>query len=418
MIKTARLASGMRILTERIPHSISVSAGIWILRGSRDEPPESNGITHFVEHLFFKGTERRSALDISRQIESVGGSLNAFTGKEFTCLYSRVLNKHLPLALDLISDLFLHAVFPEEEIEKERQVILQEIHMVEDSPEEFIHELFSGSYWRGHPLGRSTLGTPETVGRFDRAALRAYADLLVDPSRVILSVAGNIDGDEVIRLAEGLFSLSASENPDPSQEKPTPHRGLELHVKELEQVHLCLGTLGYPYADARRHAYHVLNTLLGGGMSSRLFQEIRENRGLAYSVYSFQSAYFDTGLLGVYVGTSPQAMLQVVELLTQILSDLKKNRIGADELQLAKEQLKGNLLLSTESTSNRMSKLAMNEVYFGKQLEMEEVIRNIDGVTEDDVLATSQSLFRPEVISLTILGDVDRESLSRINLEI
>jgi len=233
-----------------------------------------------------------------------------------------------------------------------------------------------------------------------------------------LSVAGNIDGDEVIRLAEGLFSLSASENPDPSQEKPTPHRGLELHVKELEQVHLCLGTLGYPYADARRHAYHVLNTLLGGGMSSRLFQEIRENRGLAYSVYSFQSAYFDTGLLGVYVGTSPQAMLQVVELLTQILSDLKKNRIGADELQLAKEQLKGNLLLSTESTSNRMSKLAMNEVYFGKQLEMEEVIRNIDGVTEDDVLATSQSLFRPEVISLTILGDVDRESLSRINLEI
>ena len=418
MIRTSSLANGMRVLTERIPHSISVSTGVWILRGARGERAESNGITHFVEHMVFKGTERRSALEISREIESVGGALNAFTGKEFTCLYGRVLSKHLPLVLDLISDIFLHAVFPEEEIEKERQVILQEINMVEDSPEEFIHELFSGSYWRGHPLGRSTLGTRESVAGFEREGLTSHADLLRDPSRIILSAAGNLEHDDVVRMAEDLFVLPGPQADSPPQEKPSPHRGLELHLKALEQVHLCLGTLGYPYADERRHAYHVLNTLLGGGMSSRLFQEIRENRGLAYSVYSFQSAYYDTGLLGVYVGTSREAMLQVVQLIMEILADLKKRPISGEELRIAKEQLKGNLLLSTESSSNRMSKLAMNEVYFGKQLELEEVIENIDRVSQEDVLAISQDLFRPEVLSLTILGDVDRDSLARIHLEI
>jgi predicted Zn-dependent peptidase len=418
MLRTSLLSNGIRLLTERIPHALSVSAGAWILRGSRNEPAKWSGITHFVEHMLFKGTERRSSLDISREIESVGGSLNAFTGKEFTCIYARVLSKHLALGVDLIADIFLHAVFPEEELEKERQVILQEIHMVEDSPEEFVHELFTGSYWRGHPLGRSTLGTPESVGSFDRSVLASYAGVLRDPSRIVLTLAGNLEHEEVLRLAECHFALPPPRDNDLSQEKPAPHKGLEIHLKELEQVHLCLGTLGYPYADERRHGYHVLNTLLGGGMSSRLFQEIRERRGLAYSVYSFQSSYCDSGLLGVYAGIGRDSVLEVVQLLVQILVDLKDHPVSAEELRTAKEQLKGNLLLSTESTSNRMSKLAMNEVYFGKQLDIDEVIHSIDRVNEEEVRAVSRDLFRSEYLSLTILGDVDREALAEIRLDL
>lgn len=418
MIKTSRLSNGMRILSEHIPHSLSVSAGIWILRGSRNEPAEWNGITHFVEHMCFKGTEKRTALEISREMESVGGSLNAFTGKEFTCLYARVLCEHMPLALDLISDLFLHAVFPDEEIEKERQVILQEVHMVEDSPEEYVHELFSGSYWREHPLGRSTLGTKEIIERLDRDSLTDYTRILKNPSQVILTIAGKLKHEEAVGLSEKFFVLPTAENEDLSQEKPTPHGGMNLHLKELEQVHLCLGTLGYPYSDPRRYTYHVLNTLLGGGMSSRLFQEIRENRGLAYSVYSFQSSYFDSGLLGVYVGTARESLNQVIEIVLEILSGLKKQEVTPEELKTAKEQLKGNLLLSTESTSNRMSKLAMNEIYFGKQLDIPEVIEKIEEVNAQDVMEISRELFCTDHLSLTVLGDFDREAMTEIRLDL
>ncbi len=417
MIQTRRMPNGMCVLTEQIPHAISVTAGIWVLRGSRHEPEERSGITHFVEHMFFKGTEKRNTLDISREIESVGGSLNAFTAKEVLCLYVRVLHSHLPLALDLLTDLFQNALFPEDEMEKERQVILQEISMVEDAPEEFIHELFAGAYWRGHPLGRSTLGPPEIIQSLSQEDLSTYASQLRDPSRILLSVAGNLDPEEVFRLTAEHFPSPEAPPAKISVESPTPHKGLNVHLKDLEQVHLCFGTRGFPYSHPKRYAYHVLNTLLGGGMSSRLFQEIREKRGLAYSVYSFQSSYVDAGLLGVYAGTAPESVDEVVELVLQSFKDLKNSPVSPIELTIAKEQLKGNLLLSTESTSSRMSKLAMNEIYFGKQLDLKDVIEEIDRVQEEDVLEISQDLFRPDYLSLTILGDMDRDKLTGLRLD-
>ncbi len=414
---SSRLRNGVRILTENIPHAISVSAGIWILRGSRSEPSEWNGITHFVEHLLFKGTETRTALDISREIESVGGSLNAFTGKELICLHARALHNQMPLLMELLADIFLRSNLPEEEIERERQVILQEISMVDDSPEELIHELFAGAYWRGNPLGRSTLGTKEIIGRLDRKSLVDYALLLQDPERILVTVSGRLDHDEVVKVAEKFLDVSENGRGDLTLEKPSPHRGLHLHLKDLGQAHICIGTLGYPYSHPRRYGYHVLNTLLGGGMSSRLFQEIREKRGLAYSVYSFQASYLDTGMLGVYVGTGRDAVREVVELVTENLSRLKTEEVSADELRTAKEQLKGNLLLSTESTSSRMSKLAMNEIYFGKQLDLDEVIEEIERVGTADVQAISGELFSPEYMGLTVLGDIDRDALASLKMD-
>lgn len=417
MNRSSRLRNGVRVLTESIPHAISVSAGIWILRGSRSEPSDLSGITHFVEHLFFKGTESRTALDISREIESVGGSLNAFTGKEFTCLHGRALHWHLPLIMELLADIFLRSNLPEEEIERERQVILQEIGMVEDSPEEWVHELFAGAYWRGHPLGRSTLGTKEIISGMDRKGLVEYTRLLQDPARVLVTASGRLDHDEVVRLAETFLDFSESRSGDLTLEKPSPHRGFHLHVKELGQAHICLGTLGYPYSHPRRYGYHVLNTLLGGGMSSRLFQEIREKRGLAYSVYSFQAAYLDAGMLGVYVGTGRDTVTEVVELLAENFSRLKTEDVSPDELRTAKEQLKGNLLLSTESTGSRMSKLAMNEIYFGRQLDIDDVIEEIERVNADDVRAISGDLFRSEYLGMTVLGDMDRDAMASIRID-
>jgi len=420
MIETRQLANGITLLMERIPHAISVSAGIWLLRGSRFEPVEWNGITHFVEHMFFKGTEKRSALEISREIEAVGGSLNAFTGKEVMCLYARVLHSHLDLALDLLADIFLQARFPGEEMEKERQVILQEIHMLEDSPEEWAHELFAASYWRGHALGRSTLGTREIIDRLSRDNLAAYAGTLRDPSRVWISVAGNLEADDVTQRADRLFSSLPAGALSPSVTElinPDSHQGLSVHLKDLEQVHLCFGTRGISYDHPKRYTFHVLNTLLGGGMSSRLFQEIREKRGLAYSVYSFQSSYLDTGLLGVYAGTARESVVEVLDLLMATLRDLKHAPVSGVELSVAKEQLKGNLLLSTESTSSRMSKMAMNAIYFGRQIDMQEVVVEIDRVQAQDVLELSRDLFRPEQMGLTILGDMDRECIPKLFLD-
>jgi predicted Zn-dependent peptidase len=417
MIHSSRLRNGVRVLTERIPHAISVSTGIWILRGARSEPSESNGITHFVEHLLFKGTETRTALDIAREIESVGGSLNAFTGKEFMCVHARALHTHLGLIMELLADIFLRSSLPKEEIERERQVILQEISMVEDAPEELVHELFAGAYWRGHPLGRSTLGTRETIGRLDRETLVDYTRLLHDPERVLLTASGRLEHEEVVRIAEECLDFPEKSSGDITLEKPNPHRGLHLHLKELGQAHICLGTMGYHYSHPRRYGYHVLNTLLGGGMSSRLFQEVREKRGLAYSVYSFQASYFDAGMLGVYVGTGRETVAQVVELLAENFSRLKKEDVSADELRIAKEQLKGNLLLSTESTGSRMSKLAMNEIYFGRQLDIDDVIEDIERVDAGDVRAISADLFRPEYLGLTVLGDVDGDALAAIRME-
>lgn len=419
MIRYGTLPNGMKVITEQIPHAISASAGIWITRGSRFEPPEKNGITHFVEHMFFKGTEKRSALEISRQIESIGGTLNAFTGKEFVCIHSRVLDKYLGTALELISDIFLNAVFLPEEIERERGVIVQEIKMVEDTPEDLVHELFAEAFWRGNPLGLPTLGTYETVGSMDRTSLLGYAETLRDPGLAILSVAGNVHHDDVLEMAFELFGRMEHRDDAPgrSTDPPTPHRGLFLHRKDLEQSHMCMGTMGFHYAHPMRYAFHVLNTLLGGGMSSRLFQEIREKRGLAYSVYSFQSSYFDTGMLGIYVGTTQEQVRTVVELLIENLSRIKCDSLTETEITTAKEQLKGNLLLSTESTSSRMSKLAMNEIYFGRQLDIHDVIKEIEAVDEDQLHEISRQLFRPEFLSLMVLGDVDGEALSDIRME-
>ena len=417
-IRRTILPNGLTILTEKMDHVRSVAMGVWIRAGSRHELPEVNGISHFVEHMVFKGTKSRSAQRIAREVDAIGGNLDAFTGKETVCFNIKVLDEHVPTALDVLSDLVLNPVFATDEITRERGVILEEIKMDEDNPDYLVHEIFTQAFWKDHPLGKPILGTKETVRRFERETLCSYYGQKFHGGNMIFSAAGNIDHDNFVEQVTRRFeSLPAGESLTVKVPPKTAARIILKNKKSLEQVQLCLGVPAPPIADESRYVTLVLNTILGGGMSSRLFQTVREERGLAYSIYSDLNPYSDTGSLCVYAGTSSDRAVQVVQLVMEQFRRLKTETLAADELRRAKDQLKGNLLLSLESSMSRMSNLARQQMHFNYFFGIQEILDKVESITEDQVLAMANHLFQPETVAVTLLGRLDGVKLTRSQLE-
>jgi predicted Zn-dependent peptidase len=411
------LPNGLIILTERMEHLHSVAMGVWIKSGSRCEPAETNGISHFVEHMLFKGTRSRSAQHIAREMDSIGGNLDAFTGKETICFNVKSLADHVPIALDVLSDLVLNPTFAETDIERERGVILEEIKIDEDNPDVLVHELFTQSFWRNHPLGWPILGTTETVGKLDQKSLFDYHNDRFHGGNIVFTAAGQLDHDRFVESVSAKFSglaggvtLHELSAPDASA------RIVLCNKRSLEQVQICLGVPAPPITDESRYATLILNTVLGGGMSSRLFQTIREERGMAYSIYSDLSPYRDTGTLCVYAGTSAGKALEVVDLILSEFSKLKQTPLSAEELTRAKDQLKGNILMGLESSNSRMANLARQEMYFHNFFTVEEVIARIEEVQAEQVQAMAQRLFDPTRIAVTLLGRLNGIKLKREQL--
>ena len=416
-IRREVLPNGLRILTEVMQHVRSVSVGIWINTGSRREPPEHNGICHFIEHMLFKGTTHRTAEQIARSVDSIGGHLDAFTAKECVCFNTKVLDEHLPVAFDVLSDLLLNPLFREDDIVRERGVVLEELKMDEDNADYLVHEIFTQNFWKDHPLGKPILGTKETVRRLDQKALWDYFRRYYVPNRMVISAAGNLEHQGVVDLVSRYYAglgPSTDELPDLA---PQPHSRITLrNKKDLEQVHLCLGVPSYPLPHERRYGCYLLNTVLGGGMSSRLFQNIREKQGLAYAVFSELNPYRDTGCLSVYAGTSAEAALKVVELIMKEFRDLKANAVPPEELRRAKDHLKGSLMLSLESTTARMSNLARQEMYFGKFFSLDEIAARIERVTPEEVAEIANEFFRTNQVAVTALGNLDGMKIGREQL--
>lgn len=413
MVQKTVLENGVHVITEEIPSAHSVSVGIWVEGGSRNETLEDNGISHFIEHMLFKGTKRRSARQIAVEIDAVGGLLNAFTSKEFSSFYAKVLAEHLPVALDLLFDLYLNSVFSSEELERERQVIMQEIGMVEDTPDEYVHDLFSQSYWPGHPLGFPILGREDSISRMNRKMLREFfvAHYLDTPP--IVAAAGHLKHEDLLTPVRKALLPIRPRRKGRKGRPPRAHPRLQVRHKPLEQLHMVLGTQGLAAADPRRYAFSVLNTVLGGGMSSRLFQEIRERRGLAYSVYSFLSTFADSGILGIYAGIGAKDLARVLQIIRREAEKLAGRPLKARELRAAKEQLKGNLLLSMESTDSRMGRLAKNQIYFGRFIPTEDIIQAVEKVSAEEVQDLAGRVFKPESLSLTLLGPVEEKNVPR-----
>ncbi|MDR3750761.1 MAG: pitrilysin family protein [Terracidiphilus sp.] len=411
------LPNGLIVLTERMDHLRSVAMGVWIKSGSRCETAESNGISHFVEHMLFKGTRSRSAQRIAREMDSIGGNLDAFTGKETICFNVKSLSDHVPIALDVLTDLVLNPVFALPDIERERGVILEEIKMDEDNPDILVHELFTQSFWRGHPLGKPILGTKATVANLDQKSLFAYHSDRFHGGNIVFSAAGNLDHDRFAEAVAAKFSpLAAGET---LHELPAPEASARVvlrNKKSLEQVQICLGLPAPPITDESRYATLILNTVLGGGMSSRLFQTIREERGMVYSIYSDLAPYRDTGTLMVFAGTSAANALEVVDLILAEFRGLKQDLLPREELTRAKDQLKGNILLGLESSNARMANLARQEMYFHNFMTVEEVIARIDAVQASEVQSMAQQLFDHDKIAVTLLGRLDGVKLTRSRL--
>jgi predicted Zn-dependent peptidase len=416
-IERAPLSNGIRIVTESMPYVRSVSLGVWIGSGSRLEHGPENGISHFIEHMVFKGTRHRSAEDIARSVDSVGGGLDAFTSKELVSFNAKVLDEHLPLALDILADLVLNPLFREADIEKEKSVILEEIKMEADQPEFVLHETFISNFWKGHGLGKPILGTKETVRKFGQAMLCDYYNRVYSPRNILITAAGNLDHDRIVNLVRDKFESMEARAALPQDTVPRPHAPIVLKKKEsLEQVHIALGVPAYALAHELRFPLYVLNTVLGGGMSSRLFQNIREKQGLAYAVYSELNLFSDTGCFTIYAGTAAETARQVVESVVHELRQLKNDLIGEDELRRAKDHLKGSLMLSLESTSSRMSNLARQELYFDRFMTLDEMIDSIEAVTRDQVQAIAHEFFQTQNIALAMLGRLSGLSITRDDL--
>lgn len=411
------LPNGLTLISEEMEHIRSVSIGIWVKTGSRDEDSAVNGITHFVEHMVFKGTSNRTAEDIARQVDSIGGNMDAFTAKECICFNIKVLDEHLPIAIEVLSDLVLHPVFDPKDIVRERGVILEEIKMDEDSPDYLVHEIFTQNFWKDHPLGLPILGTKETVRRFERDTVRNYWQNRFSPGNLIICAAGHLNHEEFVNLVNRYFAeLPPGENGF-HQTSPKPFsRIIMRNKKSLEQVQLCLGVPSHPISHEMRYVSYVLNTVLGGGMSSRLFQNIRERQGLVYAIFSELNPYRDTGCLSVYAGSSRDNVSRVVESVVAEFHRLKNEPIPADELRRAKDQLKGSLMLSLESSTARMLNLARQEMYFDRFFTMDEIIDRVEAVTAEDIVHLSQEFFRPEQIAVTVLGNLSGLKLSRSHL--
>ena len=411
------LPNGLIVLTERMEHLRSVAMGVWIKSGSRCEPAETNGISHFVEHMLFKGTRSRSAQHIAREMDSIGGNLDAFTGKETICFTVKSLSEHVPIALDVLADLVLNPVFAASDIERERDVILEEIKIDEDNPDVLVHELFTQNFWKDHPLGKPILGTTSTVGRLSQPQLFDYHGGRFNGGNMVFSAAGLLDHDQFVEAVASKFApLIAGLPIADEQAPPTSARIILRNKKALEQVQICLGVPAPSVTDTNRYVTLILNTILGGGMSSRLFQTIREERGLAYSVYSDLSPYRDTGTLCIYAGTSAGKALGTIDLILAEFAKIKSELLSDEELTRAKDQLKGNILMGLESSNSRMANLARQEIYFHQFFTVDEIIARVEAVTADQVQQMAQRLFDPERIAVTLLGRLDGIKLNRKRL--
>jgi predicted Zn-dependent peptidase len=412
MYKKMILDNGMRVVTERIPSVKSVSIGIWVNVGSRDEEGTEHGLSHFLEHMFFKGTRRKSAKELAQEMDCLGGEMNAFTSRETTTFYTKVLDDHLPKAIDILSDVFHHSVFDPAEIKKEKKVILEEIKMVEDDPEELLNDFYLEQVWKKNSLGRSILGTLDTVSSLKREDILYFLQKYYHPSQIVIAVAGNFNFSQLFKSLNRSFGkYKNNQHFIPERTPPQMETGVFSKKKNLEQLHLCLGISGVSQTDKSRHALYVLNTVLGGSVSSRLFQEVREKRGLVYSIYSYPSFYQDTGLFTVYAGTSIKTARQVIQIILKELKKLKNEGLTTQDIRKAKDHLKGSMMLGMESTSSRMGQLAKDELNFGRHISMEEVLSDIDAVTKGSVSQIANQLFDPSHYSLTTLGPLSKKEL-------
>jgi predicted Zn-dependent peptidase len=410
------LENGVRLVTERIPTLKSVTVGMWVNAGSRDESPAQAGYSHFIEHMFFKGTTTRSATDISREIDALGGEMNAFTTRETTTFYVKVLDQHLPKALDLLSDLFHRSCFGSKEIEKEKQVVLEEIRMVQDDPEDLVQELHTGLVMGRHPLSRPILGQEATITRLRRQELLDYIETHYRPQEMVLAVAGNFDQRQLEKTMARTFGRRRqTANASPRKRWPPEIcGGVIMKRKPLEQVHLCVGLKGIPAGHKDRYAAYVLNSVLGGSVSSRLFQEVREKRGLAYSIYSFLSGYSDGGTITIYAGTRTREVERVLDLIRREIRRMAAHGIERSELKRTKDQMKGSLMLSLESSHSRMNKLAKDELIAGAHTSLDEMLSEIDAVTERQIFRVAQDLFTPGTMAITGLGPLSSRQIAAL----
>ncbi len=404
MYQRATLPNGLKLICEPIPHVHSVSIGIWVGTGSRYEDPMYNGISHFIEHMLFKGTSRRTTKQIAEEIDAVGGQLNAFTTKEYTCYYAKVLGERFHLGIDLLADMFTNSLFAPEEIEKEKLVILEEIKSFEDSPDELVHDMLAGAILKEHPLGWPILGTPESIARINRQVIMKYLLQHYTPDNIVIAAAGNLQIDQIIAEVEKSFSKLSGEFNYQFPPLPAFSPEIVLKSKDTEQVHLCLGTRGVNRKHSDKYAVFVLDSILGGSVSSRLFQELREERGLVYVTGSNHSAFKDTGIFSVYAGTSFKNYDEVVGLIKHEIKRLFNEMVSDIELNRAKEQLKGNLLLGLESTSNRMNRIAKLELYQDQLLTPEESVAKVEAVTKDDILRIAGEMFGAKEPVITAIG--------------
>ncbi len=418
-IRRTVLPNGLLVLTESIPHVRSVSMGVWVNSGSRDETPAQNGISHFVEHMVFKGTTSRSASQIAREVDTIGGNLDAFTGKETVGFTIKVLDENLDPALDVLSDLVLHPKFTPEDLAREQGVILEEIKMDEDNPDYLVHEIFCQKFWKDDALGRPILGTVKTVSSFDQQTVFDFYASRFTPSNMVFSAAGNLHHDHFVDQVQQQFSSLAASTDHPfvrQEASPaTPHITLK-RKRSLEQVQFCLGVPAPKVTDEGRYGIYLLNTMLGGGMSSRLFQTVREDQGLAYSIYSEMNPFRDTGSLCVYAGTSIDKTERVLRLTLDELRRLKEEMVSEAELKRAKDQLKSNIVLGLESSSSRMANLARQQMYFGRFFGVDEITEQIEAVSPAQIQVAAQQLFRPELMALTLLGNLGSLKIEREHL--
>ena len=408
MIVKEILPNGLTVITESMPHVRSVAVGVWLKRGSRHETPAQTGISHFIEHMVFKGTKTRPAELIAAQVDSIGGHMDAFTAKEYAAFHLKVLDEHLPLAMDILGDIVMNPLFDPTEMAKEKKVIFEEINMVEDTPDDLVIENLTEAFWPNHPLGRPILGTKRSVAGFRRAELASFFKKVYRPSNIVIAAAGHLEHDATSALVKRYFAELPSGGARGNGGPPRPaSKIVSRSKKELEQVHVCLGVPSFPQGHEDRYAAYIMNTVLGGSMSSRLFQNIREKRGLAYSISSGVTAYSDAGILTVYAGTSVDSIDEVVRLTVDEFRRLIGEPLPAEELRRAKDHLKGSLMLSLENTGSRMNHLARQEIYFGRHFTLDEILGGIEGVETADVQRIADEIFSGE-LSMSVLGNLGK----------
>ncbi|WP_418790170.1 M16 family metallopeptidase [Phosphitispora sp. TUW77] len=413
MYKKETLANGVRIVTEEIPYVRSVSLGIWVGTGSRDEDQSNSGIAHFIEHMMFKGTAGRTAKGIAEALDAVGGQLNAFTSKEYTCYYAKVLDEHIDVAVDLLSDMYFNSLFREEDVEKEKNVIIEEIKMYEDTPDELVHDIFASTLWSDHALGKPVIGSEEIIRTIDREQMLHFRNNNYAPDSLVVAAAGNIKHEQVVAKLAPLFgTMPNTVVRNRIYSEPVAKYQIGMKKKDVEQVHLCVGTPGLPMEHEDIYVLHLINSVLGGGISSRLFQEIREERGLAYSIFSYHSSYKDAGLFSIYAGLSRNNLKQVLSLISTELNSIKKEGITSEEMVRAKEQLKGSILLGLENVSSRMTRLGKSELSINRVISVEETLEKIYKVSVEDVKRLADRLFRGDNIIKACVGpEVDENEL-------